>query len=84
MPTENDWILSAPYYDRCMIRNVLVYRIARQMGWWAPRTRFCELVLNGNYQGVYVLMEKIKPDKNRLNIKRMTPQDVSGDSVTDG
>lgn len=84
MPKENDWILSAPYYDRSMIRNVLVYWMVRQTGRWAPRTRLCELVLNGNYQGVYILMEKIKADKHRVNIKRMSPRDVGGDSVTGG
>ncbi|MBN2011798.1 CotH kinase family protein [candidate division KSB1 bacterium] len=84
MPAENDWILYAPYYDRSMMRNVLVYRLARQMGWWAPRTRFCELVLNGTYQGVYVLMEKIKIDKNRVDIATLLPEDTSGVELTGG
>ena len=84
LPAENDWILYAPYYDRSLIRNVLIYSLSRQMGRYASRTRFCELVLNGTYQGIYVLMEKIKRDKNRVNIKVLNPDDISGDAVTGG
>jgi hypothetical protein len=54
------------------------------LGRYASRTRFCEVVLNGDYQGVYVLMEKIKRDKNRVNIIKLEPEDISGDAVTGG
>ncbi len=84
LPPENDWVLYAPYYDRSLMRNVLAYRLSAEMGWYAPRTRFFELVLNGKYQGVYVLTEKIKRDKNRVNISKMTPDDNAGDAVTGG
>ena len=84
MPPENDWILYAPYYDRSLMRNVLVYRLSSEMGWYAPRTRYFELVLNGKYQGVYVLVEKIKRDKNRVKISKLTPDDNAGDSLTGG
>ncbi len=47
LPEENDWILNGPYSDKSLIRNVLIYRLARDLGNYASRTRFCELVLNG-------------------------------------
>ncbi len=84
LPEENDWVLYAPYYDRSLMRNVLTYDLARKMGWYAPRTRYCELILNGVYQGVYVLTEKIKRDKNRVNINKLKPDEISGDDVTGG
>lgn len=84
LPEENDWILYAPYYDRSLMRNVLTYDLARKMGWYAPRTRYCELVLNGEYHGLYVLTEKIKRDKNRVNINKLKPDEISGDDVTGG
>jgi hypothetical protein len=84
MPEENDWVLYAPYSDKTLIRNVLAYGLARKMGWYASRTRFCELILNGDYQGVYVLMEKIKHDKNRVDISTLNPDEVSGDDLTGG
>ena len=84
LPEENDWILNGPYYDRSFIRNVLVYKLARDMGWYAPRTKYCELVLNDEYRGIYILMEKIKQDKNRVNISKLKPDDISGDELTGG
>ena len=52
MPAEHDWILYAPYDDKTCMRNVLAYDIANQTGHYASRTRFCEFVLNGQYQGI--------------------------------
>ena len=57
LPEENDWVLSAGYNDGTLLRNVVAYRAAREIGRYASRTRFVELVLNGRYHGVYVLME---------------------------
>ncbi len=84
LPEDNDWILHAPFYDRSLMRNVLSYHLARGMGWYASRTVYCELVLNGEYQGVYVLMEKIKRGENRVDIARLSPDEISGDDVTGG
>ncbi len=84
LPEENDWILNGPYSDKSLIRNVLIYRLARDLGRYASRTRFCELVLNGDYRGVYVLMEKIKRDKHRVNIAKLKPDEISGDDLTGG
>ncbi len=84
MPKENDWILHAPYSDKSLMRNVLEYRLARDLGWYASRTKYCELILNGDYRGVYVLMEKIKRDKNRVDIATLNPEEISGDDVTGG
>lgn len=84
MPSENAWILYAPYNDKTCIRNVLSYHIANRTGHYASRTRYCEVVLNGQYQGVYVMMEKIKRDANRVDIKKTDPVDTTGNKLTGG
>jgi hypothetical protein len=38
------------------------------MGQWAPRTKLCEVILNGSYIGVYVLMERIKINPGRVDV----------------
>jgi hypothetical protein len=78
MPEENDWVLSGPYSDKSLIRNVLAYDIARSLGFYASRAQFCEVVLNDDYVGVYVFMEKIKVDNNRVDIANPTQNNVSG------
>ncbi len=84
MPRENDWILYGPYNDQSCIRNNLAYGLSRDMGRYAPRAVFCELVINGDYRGLYVMLEKIKEDKNRVSVTEMKPSDISGDAVTGG
>lgn len=84
MPPENDWVLYAPYTDKTMLRDVLAFQLGQDLGHYAPRYRFVELVINDDYKGVYVLMEKIKRDKNRVDIAELQPQDLSGDEVTGG
>ncbi|MFL3006671.1 MAG: CotH kinase family protein [Candidatus Neomarinimicrobiota bacterium] len=84
MPEENDWVLYAPWQDKTMIRNVLIYKLSNQLGRYASKTRFVELYLNNEYQGVYVLMEKIKRDSERVSISKLGPEEISGDDVTGG
>lgn len=84
LPSENDWVLYGPYSDKSLMRNVITYELARRMGRYAPRTRFCEVILNGEYVGVSVLTEKIKQDDNRLDIAKLTANDTIGDDLTGG
>lgn len=44
MPQESDWVLYGTYDDHSLMRNVLTYKLANQMGYWAPKTKFCEVV----------------------------------------
>lgn len=84
MPPGNDWALYGPYDDKSLIRNALAYEIGRRMGRYAPRTAFCELILNEQYAGLYLLIEKVRRDKNRVNIAKLTQNDISGDDLTGG
>lgn len=83
-PQESDWILFAPYNDKSLMRDALTYRIARDMGRYATRSKYCEVVINGEYQGVYVLFEKVKRDANRVNIKKLESPDTTGNALTGG
>jgi len=84
LPEENDWILYGPYPDKSLMRNVLIYELARKMGRYAPRTKYCEVILDNEYIGVYVLIEKIKRDNNRVDISKLSPNDTTGDNLTGG
>ncbi len=83
-PSDNDWILYAPYTDKALMRNVLTYKLGNEMGSWAPRTQFCEVILNGNYIGVYVLMERIKTNPGRVNIDQLDFSDTMDNHITGG
>jgi hypothetical protein len=66
------------------MRDALAYKLGRDLGRYAPRTRFCEVILNGSYEGIYVLIEKIKRNKNRVDINKLQPEEIAGDDVTGG
>lgn len=84
MPAEADWVLNATYNDKTLMRDVLTYDLVNKMGRYATRTRYCEMVLNNDYQGLYILMEKIKRDKNRVDISSLKTTDNTGEDVTGG
>jgi hypothetical protein len=84
MPSEEDWVLFAPYNDKSLMRDALAYKLGRDLGQYAPRTRFCEVIINDIYQGVYVLIEKIKRDKNRVDINKLDPDENSGNNLSGG
>ena len=84
MPADNDWILLASYIDRTFIRDPLAHNLSSLTGRWSSRCRFCEVVINGEYMGIYILTEKIKRGKNRLNIKKLTIDDTSSTKISGG
>ena len=69
MPAGKSWVLLANYNDRTMLRNYISLYLGRMsLLSWTPRAQFVELMLNGAYNGTYLLAEKIKVGQDRLNI----------------
>jgi hypothetical protein len=83
-PKESDWILFASYNEKSLMHNVLALKIGQSMGMYASRTKYVELYMNGNYEGVYVFMEKLKRDKGRINIAKLEPEEEAGEDLTGG
>ena len=99
MPAESSWVLYAcDNFEPVLIHNPLVYQLSNEIGRYAPRTRFVEVYLNttggpltaANYNGIYVLEEKIKWGNNRVNIQKtrsvdnLNPRDNTGTNLTGG
>ena len=59
MAAHHEWALHGPYLDKTLIRNYMWYNLSGQIMDYAPNVRFCELILNGEYQGVYLMTETI-------------------------
>jgi subtilisin-like proprotein convertase family protein len=84
LPEEHDWVLNATYNDKSLMRDVLAYELARRSGRYATRYRYCELFINGQYEGIYILMEKVKRDKNRVDVTKLELKDSTGNALTGG
>ncbi len=69
MDAHNEWALHGPYLDKSLIRNYMFYNLSGEMMEYAPNVRFCELFLDGDYRGIYLMTESIANGDNcRLNL----------------
>ncbi len=71
MGDESDWILNGQWFDRSLVRNKLGFALFQSFGGkerYAPELRYCELTLDGQYNGVYTLGERIKRDPDRVDV----------------
>jgi len=84
MPGENDWILNSFAFDPSLMRDALSYNLSRNIGNYSTRLVYCELMVNGDYKGLYIFMEKIKIDGDRLDMVKLTTSDNSLPAVTGG
>ena len=102
MPADSDWVLYGPYKaffdNKNMSDNVFAFEMFRQMGHYAPRTRYVEVFMNTDsdkvelesgftgkdYHGVYVLMEKIKRGDDRVDIKKVDASDLTEPAISGG
>lgn len=75
MHKGSSYILNGPFLDKTLIRNYMWMNIAGQMLNYTPQVRFCELVLNGEYQGLYVLMEPVEVSEERMALTEYTVGD---------
>tara|TARA_B110001469_G_C9648945_1_gene330158 strand:- start:6504 stop:9107 length:2604 start_codon:yes stop_codon:yes gene_type:complete len=84
LPKENDWILNGLAYDASFIRDYMSYKLSNFTGNYASRGRYCEVVLNGEFQGLYILQEKLKADDNRININKIKDSHITLPKLTGG
>ena len=70
MESNNEWALHGPFLDKTLMRNYMAMNISGELMDYAPDVRFCEVVLNGEYQGVYVMMETISRGDGRIEVEK--------------
>jgi hypothetical protein len=91
-PEEEDWIFMGNVYrasdnrifDPTLMHHFLGYKLYRSMGNYASRSKYVELEINNSYQGVYVFMEKLKRDSNRIDVNKLKPSENDGENLTGG
>ena len=82
MASHYEWALHGPFLDKTLIRNYMWYNIAGEIMDYAPNVRFCEVILNGEYQGLYVLLETITNGEDcRVNVTEPFDSDTAGGYV---
>jgi hypothetical protein len=93
MPEGSDWVLYNCYTDKPFLQNFLAMELFEKMGRYAVRRKFVEVYVNTaggrvsyprDYAGVYLLMEKIKVAKDRVDIAELTPYDTTEPNISGG
>jgi hypothetical protein len=93
MPPHPHWILYAPdQFEPVLIHNPFMYRMSREIGRYASRTRFVEVFLNtgggaltpASYNGIYALEEKIALGPDRVDVNPLSPVDLNEPEITGG
>ncbi|MGZ8899941.1 MAG: CotH kinase family protein, partial [Limisphaerales bacterium] len=93
MPEESDWVFYAPNnFEPALIHNPLMHQLSRDVGRYSSRTRFVEVYLNtsggaiqsANYNGIYVIEEKIKRGADRVDVDNLQPEHLTAPQVTGG
>ncbi|MBL9104472.1 MAG: CotH kinase family protein [Myxococcales bacterium] len=79
LPAGSDFALYACYTDKTCMRNALVFALGQRLGRWSPRTRFVELILNGEYLGLYMLWERVRRDETRCDVDKPDKTAAEGD-----
>ena len=71
MDAHHEWALHGPFLDKTLVRNYMWYNISGEIMEYSPNVRFFELVLNGEYRGLYLATEMITAGKEgaRLNLQ---------------
>ncbi len=68
MAAGSEWVLYGPFLDRTLLRNYICYTVAGEVMSYAPNVRYCELILNGNYLGLYLLTEAVTKEAGRIDL----------------
>jgi len=84
MPGENDWILGGMVFDTAFIRDYFCHNLYGKMGNYASRAVYCEVIINDNYVGLYILQEKLKADDNRINVTKIGKKDNALPALSGG
>lgn len=85
LPTDKRWELLANWMDRTMLRNAVAFDVAHRTAdalgdglGWNPYGMNVELIINGRHVGNYYLVEKVKIDADRIDIKDCYEDVVDG------
>ncbi len=69
MGAHQDWVLNGPILDKSLVRNYMWYNISGEIMDYAPNARFCEVVVDGQYEGLYLMVESVTGGEDcRLNL----------------
>ncbi len=68
MSAHDQWALYGPFLDKTLLRNYMWMNLSAEVMGYAPNVRYCEVILDGTYRGLYLMMETIARGEGRVDL----------------
>ncbi|GAL86877.1 uncharacterized protein MYP_4107 [Sporocytophaga myxococcoides] len=82
---EKNWTLINNYSDKTLMRNLLAFDLSKRLDMsYTPAGKPVDVILNGEYKGTYQLCDQIEVAKQRVDIEKMDPEDVTLPNLSGG
>lgn len=80
IPKTKKYAVVASYSDLSLMRNYITYKAYQGLLGidYVPKCEFVDVYLNGEYNGIYILVERISVEKSKVNIEEADAEHISG------
>lgn len=80
IPKTKKYAIIPSYSDPSLIRNYMTYKSNLMLDGidYVPKCEFVEVYLNGSYNGVYLLVERVALESSKIDIADATAEDLTG------
>ena len=80
IPKTKKYAVIPSYHDGSLMRNFITYKALQDLLGidYVPKCEFVDLYLNGEYNGIYILVERIDIEKSKVNIEEADAENISG------
>ena len=80
IPKTKKYAIVPSYSDNSMIRNYMTYKASLMLEGigYVPKCEFVEVYLNGVYNGIYILVERVSIESNKIDIEEASAEDLTG------
>ena len=80
IPKTKKYAIVPSYSDPSIIRNYMTYKSNLMLDGidYVPKCEFVEVYLNGSYNGIYILVERVAIESNKIDIAEATAEELTG------
>lgn len=83
--SNRHWVLLANWFDKSQVRTATAEAISKSTDLaWTPTYRHVDVVLNGQYVGVYQLTEQVRSGSDRIDIPELDDGDTGLPTISGG
>ena len=80
IPNTKKYAIVPGYADQSLMRNFITYKAGLMLNGieYTPKCEFVEVYLNGVYNGIYILVERVALESNKIDLDEATAEDLTG------